>query len=89
MIKNEATEAEEANCQLGQGASGGLLHAEPWKLAAVALGVLAVATLARQLSPLRGAPAPSLPRAHPQAERTLSLDLFSELHSHHQMLPHA
>lgn len=65
MIKNEATEAEEANCQLGQGASGGLLRAEPWKLAAVALGVVAVATLARQFSPLRGGLPPACPeRTH-------------------------
>ena len=42
--------------KLGQSASGGLLSAEPWKLVAVALGVLTMATLARQPSPLREAP---------------------------------
>ena len=68
MIKNKATEAEEAKCQLRQGALGGLLRAEPWKLAAVALGVLAAATLARQLSPLGGPLPPAC------AERTHKLN---------------
>lgn len=42
--------------KLGQGALGGLQSAEPWKLVAVALGVLTMATLAREPSPLREAP---------------------------------
>lgn len=41
MIKNEATEAEEAQLPTGR-VPGGLGCLEPWKLAAVALGVVAV-----------------------------------------------
>ena len=85
------TEAEDANCQLGQGASGAVLSAAPWKLAAVALGGPRRGDPGKTALASQGGPMPpSLPRWSPQAKWILSLELLCKFYFHHcQMLPHA